>query len=299
MQATKTRTLLNSTRPSFLVLAPACVLLGIATAYFGGSELNTIDICLVLIGALSAHISVNSLNEYHDFVSGLDEKTLRTPFSGGSGALVAHPDAATAVRTLGYLFLAITISTGLYFAYQHGSMILPFGLLGVVIILAYTPVLNRYPVLCLLAPGIGFGPLMVGGTHVVLSGNYNETAILASLVPMFLVSNLLLLNQYPDIEADKSVGRFHFPIAYGVKHSTQMYGLFVLLAAFTLIAGVLIKSLPILSLAALLPLIPAAAAYIGARKHANNIKALTPFLAMNVIAAIVTPIILSLALFFS
>jgi 1,4-dihydroxy-2-naphthoate octaprenyltransferase len=299
MQPTKTRTLLSSTRPPFLVLTPACVLLGIATAYFAGSALNIIDICLLLIGALSAHISVNSLNEYHDFISGLDAKTVRTPFSGGSGALVTQPSAATAVRTLGYFFLAITMSTGLYFAYQHGSMILPFGLLGIVIILTYTPVLNHYPVLCLLAPGIGFGPLMVGGTHVILSGNYNETAILASLVPMFLVSNLLLLNQYPDIEADKSVGRKHFPIAYGVKRSTQMYGLFVLLAAATLIAGVLIQALPVFSLVALLPLIPAAVAYIGARNHADNIEALTPFLAMNVIAAIVTPIILSLALIFS
>ena len=299
MQPTKTRTLLSSTRPSFLVLTPACVLLGIATAYSGGSALNIIDICLLLLGALSAHISVNSLNEYHDFITGLDAKTMRTPFSGGSGALVTHPAAATAVRTLGYFFLATTISIGLYFAYQHGSMILPFGLLGIVIILAYTPVLNRFPVLCLLAPGIGFGPLMVGGTHVILSGNFNETAILASMVPMFLVSNLLLLNQYPDIEADKSVGRYHFPIAYGVKRSTQVYGLFVLLAASTLIAGVLISALPLLSLAALLPLIPAVVAYFGARKHTDNIKALTPFLALNVIAAIITPVILSLALFFS
>ena len=299
MQPTKARTLLSSTRPSFLVLTPACVLLGIATAYSSGSALNLVDICLLLIGALSAHISVNSLNEYHDFISGLDAKTMRTPFSGGSGALVAHPAAAAAVRALGYFFLATTILIGLYFAYQHGSLILPFGLLGVVIILAYTPVLNRYPVLCLLAPGIGFGPLMVGGTHVILSGNYNETAMLASMVPMFLVSNLLLLNQYPDIEADKSVGRYHFPIAYGIERSTQMYGLFVLLAAATLIAGVLSSTLPALSLVALLPLIPAAAAYSGARKHADNIKALTPFLGMNVIAAIVTPVILSLALIYS
>ena len=299
MQTTKARTLLNSTRPTFLVLTPACVLLGIATAYYTNSALNTIDIMLLLVGALAAHISVNTLNEYHDFISGLDAKTVRTPFSGGSGALIEQPAAATGVRALGYIFLGITIAIGLYFIYQHGTMILPFGLLGILIILTYTPVLNRYPLLCLLAPGIGFGPLMVGGSHVILSGSYNMTAIVASLIPMFLVSNLLLLNQYPDIDADKSVGRYHFPIAYGVKRSTLVYGLFVLFAFALTVFGVLSDALPVTALAALLPMLAAIAAYTGARKYADNIKALTPFMAMNVIAAVITPVILAIALIFS
>jgi len=42
---------------------------------------------LALLGAFLAHVSVNTLNEYYDFKSGLDLETIRTPFSGGSGAL--------------------------------------------------------------------------------------------------------------------------------------------------------------------------------------------------------------------
>ncbi len=41
---------------------------------------------LALLGAFLAHISVNTLNEYFDFKSGLDLETIKTPFSGGSGA---------------------------------------------------------------------------------------------------------------------------------------------------------------------------------------------------------------------
>jgi len=38
------------------------------------------------MATLSAHIAVNTLNEYMDFKSGLDYETLKTPFAGGSGA---------------------------------------------------------------------------------------------------------------------------------------------------------------------------------------------------------------------
>ncbi len=42
---------------------------------------------LALLGLLLAHVSVNVLNDYFDYRSGVDLKTQRTPFSGGSGIL--------------------------------------------------------------------------------------------------------------------------------------------------------------------------------------------------------------------
>ena len=57
----------------------------------------------VFIGAISAHIGVNTFNEYADFKSGLDSLTRRTPFSGGSGSLPQNPALATAV-----LYIAIS-----------------------------------------------------------------------------------------------------------------------------------------------------------------------------------------------
>ncbi|MDI6743701.1 MAG: hypothetical protein QMD11_13280, partial [Smithella sp.] len=56
-------------RPNFLILTPACVTLGVATAFWSGAPLNLLYIALILSGAVLAHISVNALNEYHDFKS--------------------------------------------------------------------------------------------------------------------------------------------------------------------------------------------------------------------------------------
>ena len=63
-----------------------------SAAYQSQTQFYFSDLMLVLIGAVSAHISVNTFNEYFDFLSGLDAKTVKTPFSGGSGALVENPN---------------------------------------------------------------------------------------------------------------------------------------------------------------------------------------------------------------
>ncbi len=47
----------------------------------------------------------------------------------------------------------------------------------------------------------------------------------------FLVSNLLLLNQFPDLEADRSAGRRHLPIVLGRPSSSQVFGYFFELAS--------------------------------------------------------------------
>jgi len=91
---TAPQALLGPMRLPFLILTPACVLLGIGAAFYQSGRVDLLQVVIVLIGALAAHISVNALNEYFDFRSGLDLRTQRTPFSGGSGTLAAQPAMA-------------------------------------------------------------------------------------------------------------------------------------------------------------------------------------------------------------
>lgn len=198
---------LQSMRLPFVILSPVCVLLGLSVALYEGVSVNYLYFALALIGAVLGHISVNCLNEYADFNSGLDLNTQKTPFSGGSGALPANPSAARAVFYCGIVCLLLTMAIGGYFIYALGLALLPLGLLGVGLILTYTGWINKHALLCLIALGVGFGPLMVGGSYFVLSGGYSSLAWLVSLLPFFLVNNLLLLNQYPDIVADAGAGR--------------------------------------------------------------------------------------------
>ena len=81
-------------RVPFLLLAPVCVLLGTGTALGEVGHISLSSALLALLGGVTAHISVNALNEYVDCVSGLDARTQRTPFSGGSGVLPQQPGMA-------------------------------------------------------------------------------------------------------------------------------------------------------------------------------------------------------------
>ncbi len=284
-------------RLPFLILTPACVLLGVATAIWSSQQVSVLYVILAMIGAVCAHISVNAFNEYFDFKSGLDAKTEKTPFSGGSGTLPENPSAAGQALTTAIVTFGITAAIGIYFLNVRGMALLPLGLFGLAIVFAYTPLLAYNPLSCLIAPGLGFGPLMVMGTHFVLTGSYSWTSFIASLVPFFLVSNLLLLNQFPDVKADKSVGRKHFPVLIGNRASAIIYTVFLVLTYLSIVFGTWYNYLPRFSLLGLITLVIAVPAISGALRFHDDIKKLVPFMGMNVIINIVTPVLVAVGLF--
>src|SRR4030042_1042306 len=289
--------ILGPMRVPFLILAPACVLVGIGTAAFSGAHLNLWHVLLVLLGAVCTHISVNAFNEDDDFRSGLDTRTQRTPFSGGSGTLQANPQMARTALITAMICLTIIILVGVYFTWLYGLALLPLGLLGIFVIVAYTPWLTRNPWLCLIAPGLGFGPLMVLGPHFALTGEYSWTAFIASLVPFFLVSNLLLLNQFPDVEADKTVGRRHFPILIGRRPSSYIFSTFLVLTYVTILVGVLLSVLPLWSLLGLATLYLAIPLLKGAVSYAEDIQHLIPFMGKKLLVNLLPPVLVAVGLF--
>ena len=289
--------LLGTMRLPFVALAPVCALVGLGAAYASTGHVNWLYFVLAVIGAASAHISVNVFNEYFDFRTGLDARTQRTPFSGGSGTLQAHPELARGALMLAWITLAIPAALGLYFTLVWSWMALPLGLCGLVLLYGYTVWMVRNPILCLLAPGLGFGPLIVLSTNFALTGTYSLQALIASLIPFFLVSDLLLLNQFPDLEADRLVGRHHLPIVIGRKASGYIYIAFLLAAYVVIVLGVLFGLLPRFSLFGLLTLVLAVQIIRNVLANSDDVPALIPSLGQNVIVNLATPLLLAIGLF--
>lgn len=289
--------LLGVMRLPFVVLAPACALMGLGTAYWTTGKVSWVYFTLAVVGGVTAHICVNVFNEYLDFRNALDSRTRRTPFSGGSGTLQANPELAPAALGIALASLAITGAVGLFFVGVQGWGIVPLGVIGLLLLYGYTAWMVYQPILCLLAPGLGFGPLMVMGVHFALTGHYSWTAAVASLVPFFLVNDVLLLNQFPDVEADRSVGRRHFPILIGRKRSAVIYAAFLLGAYVVIVAGVLLRVLPLFSLLGLLTSFLAARVAASVNHNAENIPALIPALGQNVLISLATPVLFALGSF--
>jgi 1,4-dihydroxy-2-naphthoate octaprenyltransferase len=289
---------LGPMRVPFLLLTPVCVLLGAGAAVFAGFDISWAHLVLVLVGGTAAHVAVNALNEYHDFRSGLDFKTQKTPFSGGSGALPAAPEKGKNGLYVGLAGLLVTLAVGLYFLYLRGWTLLPIGALGVLMIVAYTPVLTKHPFLCLLAPGLGFGPAMVLGTHVALTGAYSWPAVAASAVPFFLVSDLLLLNQFPDVEPDQTVGRRHLPILWGRKAAAWLYASFLAGAYLSVLIGFVAGVLPAYALFALTTALLGVVTVRGVVRYADKLDRLVPYMGLNVVLNLTTPLLLATGLYF-
>ena len=253
----ETLAVVRASRPNFLLLAPLCAGLGLAVAWQQGQPPELLHTFLVFLGAVLAHAAVNLLNEYDDFRSGLDMITERTPFSGGSGALPEMPSAARRVLWAGLGTLALVVAIGLYFLWLRGLPLLVLGAAGVVLVLTYTRWITRSPLLCLLAPGMGFGPIMVLGTVIALGASIDSTALLASLVALLMVSELLLINQIPDAEADRAIGRRHLVITLGPEKAAHLVAGLLLASYGVIVAGVISGHLDMTGLIALAPL-PAA-----------------------------------------
>jgi 1,4-dihydroxy-2-naphthoate octaprenyltransferase len=253
----ETVAVVRASRPNFLILAPLCAGLGVALAWQQGASPALVDTLLVLIGALLAHAAVNLLNEYEDFISGLDLITRRTPFSGGSGALPEVPSAARQVLLAASGTLALVVAIGLYFLWLRGLPMLVLGAAGVVLVLTYTRWITRSPLICLLAPGLGFGPVMILGSLIALGARLDAAAVAASAISLLLVSELLLINQIPDADADRKVGRRHLVITMGQPAAARLAGLLLLGSYGLLGSAIWVGWLPTWTAIALAPL-PAA-----------------------------------------
>ncbi len=265
--------------------------LGTAIAWYDGA-FNLGYALLAFVGLLLAHISVNVLNDYFDYRSGIDLETKRTPFSGGSGIL---PTALLPPRHVLYFGLAsflVAVPIGIYFVLVRGWLLLPLLIIAAVCVLIYTPVMLRWRWPEWVA-GLGLGSLPVLGAYFVQTGAYTFPAVIASIPSGILVHNLLLLNEFPDTEADGQAGRKTLPITMGKVKAGIVYSVLTVAVYVWIIAGVVAQLMPIFSLVALLTLPFAIKAIRGARQHQDMSK-LIPAMANNVLVVLLTQLLLGI-----
>ena len=285
------KTWLLETRPQFLLLPFMLIISGTAAAWFDGS-INVFYALLALVGLLLCHASVNILNDYVDYKSGVDLQTRRTPFSGGSGILPAKKLTPKQVLWFGITCLLLAVPVGIFFAIAQGWQLLPLLAVAILCILLYTPVIlkTHFPEW---SPGIGLGLLPILGAYYIQTGHYTFSALVAAVPAGFLVLNLLLLNEFPDTEADSVASRKTLPITQGKTKAAVFYTVFTSLTYIWIISMVSAGYLPKTGLLALLTLPFAVKAVQGAFKHDDPGK-LVPALGNNVITVLGIPLLMGI-----
>jgi 1,4-dihydroxy-2-naphthoate octaprenyltransferase len=293
-------------RAPFLFLAIFLVVIGLAFSikYPHGMDVgfNWLHAVMLVIGVLLSHISVNLFNEYSDFKTRIDFNTHRTPFSGGSGMITSGSTRPESVKTVGIITLIIAGAIGVYFAIVSHWIVLVFAAMGAFSVLFYTNFLAKR-LLGELFAGLALGTFVVLGTYIAMTaspgmpvrGLFPTEVIIISIPPGILTSLLLLINQFPDVEADKAGGRRHLVIRFGWKGASYFYtaGIFASFAIIVLMPIIGISS-PWIYLA-LIPGPLGIKAAATAMKHGNDLGKLVPALGSNVITVLGTDLLLAVA----
>jgi 1,4-dihydroxy-2-naphthoate octaprenyltransferase len=279
------------TRPQFLTLTVVLAFLGTAIAWHDG-DVHIGHALLAGVGLLFAHISVNTLNDYYDYRSGIDLAARRTPFSGGSGILPAGVLSPKQVLWLGLISFILAVVIGVYFVMVRGWLLLPLLLVAAFFILLYSPFILKHPWPEWVA-GAGMGTMPVLGMYFVQTGAYTWEAAIAAIPSGLLVHNLLLLNEFPDAEADRVASRRTLPIAIGKKPAAVFYSAVALAVYVWIIGWVAARVMPVWTLLALLSLPFTIRAINGALRHDDPSK-LMPGMAANVMMVLLLQVLMGI-----
>jgi 1,4-dihydroxy-2-naphthoate octaprenyltransferase len=247
----KLQAFLGVARGPFLLLPVTLVASGTAAAGHAGT-ISIFRALLALAGLVALHASVNAFNEVSDMKTGIDLRTQRTPFSGGSGTLPSGRMRTETAYAFALAMALIGLGIGIYMWMQAGMILLPILAMGALCVLAYADILSHTGV-GEIAAGLGLGLLPVMGAAIVQDGRLPASAVAAGIPAFFMTFNLLLLNEFPDVAADLTGGRKNLVILFGRRRAALIYAAAGLLTPLSILVTVAVRVLPAISLAAMAP----------------------------------------------
>ncbi len=249
------------TRAPFLTATLAPLLIGAAwVAATGRAEpFPWLLFVLALVGGMAMHVAANVFNDYFDWRSGTDplNNDYFQPLSGGSRAIELGLISEQGTFRVASAALIVAVVIGAVLVALGRPALLLFGLFGAFSVLFYTAPPLRLAArrgLGELAVGLNFGPLMTAGMAYTLSGRLEWADFLIGLPIGLLVTAILWINQFPDLEADRASGKTNLVVVLGRSAARWGYLLLVGGAFALVVAGVLAGTVPngaLLMLAAL------------------------------------------------
>jgi len=281
------------TRPHFLLLSVVLSFVGTGMAWYDG-HFKLLFSILAFVGLLLIHTSCNVLNDYFDYMSGIDKETLRTPFSGGSGLLASEALTPQWVYILGIACFVIASGIGLFFLKVRGWILVPILIVGGASAYFYSTHIARW-MLGEFFAGLNLGVLAVLGTYLVQSGYYSWGAFVGSLPSGILTYNLLLINEFPDVVPDKKAGRRNVVIVLGKRRASVLYLITSGLVYLCIILGIIFQFMPLGTLLGLLTMPIAFKAVRGALSEYDGSRAdFLPIMGSNVAMVLVTQALIGL-----
>ncbi|MDE5572991.1 MAG: 1,4-dihydroxy-2-naphthoate octaprenyltransferase [Muribaculaceae bacterium] len=200
-------------------LAGVAAAWGVAMTNPAGYSPKVVIACCLF--ALLCQISSNFANEYFDFKNGLDRPGREGPRRG-----VTEGDITpSAMRNATFITLVVACLIGLWIAWQGGWWLIAAGIVIALGVIAYSS--GPYP---LSHHGLGevaviffFGIIPVNLTVYVATGYFMTEALLLSVAIGLMGANVLIVNNYRDIEDDRAVNKRTLAVILGQQSVAKIY----------------------------------------------------------------------------
>lgn len=228
MTSNKFNSWILASRPKTLPASVSPVIVGTALAVYNDA-FDAVAAFLAVFCALLIQIATNFTNDLYDFLAGTDTTDRIGPKRALAEGWITVREMKTAILlTFGVAFVA-----GLFLVYTGGFWVLVIGILSILAGLAYTA--GPYP---LAYNGLGdifvfifFGLVATVGTYYVQAHSVSSIAVISSLPMGALITNILIVNNYRDLEDDRQAGKRTMAVLYGAAFTRFEY-LFLLIVCY-------------------------------------------------------------------
>ncbi len=232
-------------------------IVGFQIAERQNGSFDFLALILALVAVAFVNLGINVLNDVYDDINGTDRINRHAviPFTGGSRVIQDNVLTREQMRHWSYLLLTLSVVTGFFLFLHKGYGVIVFGLLGLFLGIGYSmpPVKLASRGLGEAAIALGVGMLPVMGA-AWLQSDYFSWAVLWLSLPIGLwVTNIILVNEVPDAEADSTSGKNTLAVRFGVKATAGFYLILNMVAAAIIVIAALFDLIPFM--ATVLPIV--------------------------------------------
>lgn len=292
---------IKASRAPFLIAAAIPAMVGGLVAYSvvaPGQMLWGVFV-LAIVANMTAQVGANLANDYYDHLSRDDDINVNvTPFSGGSRMIQDKLIPARQILAASIIAFVIAFAAGMYLVVTRSPWLLPIGLGGLFIGFFYTapPIKFAYRGLGELVIGLSFGPMSMAGAYIVQTRSLANLAWLWPSIPIgLLIIGILYINEFPDYDADKAVGKNHLVVRLGHKRAAVGYYALLVVIYLSVVLPVVLCLTPSITLIALLSVPLAIKAAIVTASNYDDPKGIIPAQGTHILTFAATGLLLGVA----
>jgi len=215
-ELTRAYSLLTSIAPWFTATGAAAV----SAHYYSDIKIKLLTTVLSFVAVICVHLGGNLFDDYSDIKKKLKEgiplKNIDFENAKNKGRLIINGTySLAAVKKILAILFGAAILIGAYFTFLYGVIIPVIAVISGILCILY-PFSSKYYAGELVI-GLLFGPLLVNGTYLALTGRYMPEIMILSIAIGLMTVVLLDTHSLMDFDFDKRTGKNTLCILAGTK----------------------------------------------------------------------------------